>query len=265
MTRIFAALLALLPQAAPSWAGGDEAGLPLGMRTARILPGWLAEDGSRIAALELQLAPGWKTYWRSPGDSGFPPSFEWEGSRNLAGVSFHWPAPQAIRSGGAQELGYEGRLILPFTALPAQPGLPVDLALQADLGLCETICVPAHLQLAAPQAGAAPDPRILDALAQAPVPLEAQPGCSIDEIADGLRVRMTLPEGSADLAAIEVAGRDDLWISGATIEDGAGGRIATAELVGPEAAPFPLDAQTLRLTAVGPGGAVEMTGCRLGI
>ena len=29
------------------------------------------ENGAQMAAVELQLAPGWKTYWRSPGDAGY--------------------------------------------------------------------------------------------------------------------------------------------------------------------------------------------------
>ena len=30
-------------------------------------PGWRATDGTHIAALQITLAPGWKTYWRQPG------------------------------------------------------------------------------------------------------------------------------------------------------------------------------------------------------
>lgn len=255
MKRLLAVLIALTPAAAAAREAGP---LPLGLRSAQLLPGWTAQDGSRIAALELQLEPGWKTYWRSPGDSGLPPSFEWEGSDNLAGVTFHWPAPQAIQSGGAAELGYHERLVLPFTVRPAEAGAPIALAMQADLGLCENICVPAHLDLTAPPAGEAPDARILAALDAAPRLLADQPACRIEEIADGLRVTVALPK-AAELAALEVTSRDDLWISVAQIT----GAEATAELVGPEAAPFPLDPAHLRLTAIGAAGAVETTGCRL--
>ena len=248
------ALLALCPAA----AAAAKDGLPLGLRSAQLLPGWTAEDGSRVAALELLLEPGWKTYWRSPGDSGLPPSFDWSGSSNLGDVTLHWPAPEAIQSGGETELGYHERLVLPLTARPAAPGQPVGLTVEAELGLCENICVPAHLALTAPAAGTMPDPRITAALAAAPQPLAEQPACRIDEIADGLRVTIALPR-AADLAAIEVTSRDDLWISVAQIA----GAEATAELVGPEAAPFALDPAHLRLTAISAAGAVETTGCRL--
>ncbi|MEG4641374.1 protein-disulfide reductase DsbD domain-containing protein, partial [Paracoccus sp. APAP_BH8] len=43
-------------------------------------------EGHRMTALHLRLEPGWKTYWRSPGDAGVPPRFDWAASRNLAEV-----------------------------------------------------------------------------------------------------------------------------------------------------------------------------------
>ncbi|MFX4601211.1 protein-disulfide reductase DsbD domain-containing protein, partial [Acinetobacter baumannii] len=43
--------------------------------------------------LELRLEPGWKTYWRSPGDAGFAPRLDWSGSGNLAGATLSYPAP----------------------------------------------------------------------------------------------------------------------------------------------------------------------------
>ena len=59
---------------------------------ADLLTGWRLEDGRHAAAIRIRLDPGWKTYWRAPGDGGIPPSFDWQGARNLAGWSVHWPA-----------------------------------------------------------------------------------------------------------------------------------------------------------------------------
>ena len=44
--------------------------------------------------LEFKLEPGWKIYWRSPGDAGSPPSLNFEGSENLNTFQIHWPSPQ---------------------------------------------------------------------------------------------------------------------------------------------------------------------------
>src|SRR5690349_10273315 len=41
-------------------------------------------DGSKLMAfVEIALEPGWKTYWRSPGDAGLPPSLDWAKSGNV--------------------------------------------------------------------------------------------------------------------------------------------------------------------------------------
>ena len=65
-------LLTALPAAAQD--------LPQGLEAARFLPGWTDAEGRRVAALELVLEPGWKTYWRSPGDAGLAPVFDWKGN-----------------------------------------------------------------------------------------------------------------------------------------------------------------------------------------
>ncbi|MBI3441560.1 MAG: copper resistance protein, partial [Proteobacteria bacterium] len=35
------------------------------------------------AAVEVKLEPGWKTYWRTPGEAGLAPVFDWAGSTNF--------------------------------------------------------------------------------------------------------------------------------------------------------------------------------------
>lgn len=254
--RLSAPLIAALILPLPALAD-----LPPGLASARLLPGWTGDDGGRIAALELVLEPGWKTYWRSPGDTGLPPHFAWEGSANLDHARLHWPAPQAIRSGEVLEMGYHDRLVLPFTALPVDTHRPIDLALQISLGLCESICVPAHLDLVAPPPAPQPDPAILEALALEPQRLEDRPACTIAPIADGMQVTMTLPAPQVTLAAIELDDRPEIWVSGAEIHPGPDGPVARVDMVGPEGGPFDLDPQALRLTVIAEGGATEQSGC----
>src|SRR5690348_5603736 len=40
--------------------------------------------GAPLAGLEIILEPGWKTYWRNPGDGGLAPSFDFASSWNVA-------------------------------------------------------------------------------------------------------------------------------------------------------------------------------------
>ncbi len=70
--------------------------------------------------LHLKMKPGWKTYWRSPGDAGLPPQLSWEGSGNLAGTDFRWPAPHRFTLFGIETFGYDGEVVFPITAKPAQ-------------------------------------------------------------------------------------------------------------------------------------------------
>ena len=44
-------------------------------------------------ALDFNLKPGWKIYWRQPGDSGLPPNLDYKNSTNLKSLEFKWPFP----------------------------------------------------------------------------------------------------------------------------------------------------------------------------
>ncbi len=92
--------------------------------------------------LEFKLEPGWKIYWRSPGDAGLPPKPDWAGSRNLADATILWPAPERFELFGFDTFGYGGDVILPIDARPEHPGEALDLKLGVDYLVCEKICIP---------------------------------------------------------------------------------------------------------------------------
>ncbi len=133
--------------------------------------GWAEPDGRRIAALRMELAPGWKTYWRRPGAAGIPPRFDWSGSRNLADVRVVWPTPDIFDSFGMITIGYHDRMVLPLAITAEDPARPVRLRLTLDYGVCSDICVPARADLAldiAPGASADGEALIRAALSMAP-------------------------------------------------------------------------------------------------
>ncbi len=58
----------------------------------RLLSG--PQQGKNLTGgIEITLKPGWKTYWRTPGDSGLPPRFDFTKSDNVETVTVLWPAP----------------------------------------------------------------------------------------------------------------------------------------------------------------------------
>ena len=117
-----------------------------------------AEIGGRVfrAGVEIKLKPGWKTYWRYPGDSGIPPVFDFSKSQNVKTVTVLYPAPMRFADGaGGSSIGYTGNVILPIHIVPQDVGKPVTLRLKLDYAACEKLCVPAQAQLELVLTGAA--------------------------------------------------------------------------------------------------------------
>jgi DsbC/DsbD-like thiol-disulfide interchange protein len=114
---------------------------------ARLVEGGAGEGSTRLAGLELALDRGYKTYWRTPGEAGLPPSFDWSGSQNLKAVEVLWPAPRAFSEAGAQAFGYVDGVLLPIRVTPEREEEPVRLVLAVAYGVCKEICIPAEARI----------------------------------------------------------------------------------------------------------------------
>lgn len=123
---------------ASDWIAGHKS------RT-RLTAGAVANQ--HYAFVEIELAEGWKTYWRSPGDSGIPPRFEFGKSKNLASATVLYPAPKRITDKGETIVGYTGTVILPVLLSAADPAKPIELAADVQFGMCKDICVPTEAAL----------------------------------------------------------------------------------------------------------------------
>ncbi|WP_243372689.1 protein-disulfide reductase DsbD domain-containing protein [Microvirga solisilvae] len=108
------------------------------------------QGGNWLAGIEIALDPGFKTYWRNPGESGLPPSFDWSRSENVADVEVRWPAPKRHEDAAGVAYVYEQKAVLPVVVKPVEAGKPVKLALTIDYGICKDICIPAHAELNLP-------------------------------------------------------------------------------------------------------------------
>src|SRR5712671_4717696 len=104
--------------------------------------------GSRSGAVLLggiafQLQPGWKTYWRTPGDSGVPPRFDFSKSENVEAVTVLWPAPSKFDDGASgHSLGYHNQIVLPLRIVAKNTDKPVMLRADVNYAVCEKICIP---------------------------------------------------------------------------------------------------------------------------
>jgi suppressor for copper-sensitivity B len=98
--------------------------------------------------LEFQLDPGWKTYWRAPGEGGLPPRFDWSSSANLESVAVAWPAPRRFAIGGMESVGYSNHVILPIAATLTRPGEPLAARLSLQYAVCREICMLVEAKLA---------------------------------------------------------------------------------------------------------------------
>lgn len=236
---------------------------------AEIRPGWTTPAGTRIAALHLRLAPGWKTYWRVPGEAGIAPRFDWSASQNLGGLHIHWPRPEVFDQGGFRSIGYHDELVLPLEITPARPGRPIVLDGQIALGVCDDICVPVDLHVTAALRGeGARDPLIAGALATVARPareggLRGALRCSAEPAGRGLAVtlRATLPpQGAAEHMVMELpgarawVGETRTWREGADL-------MARAQVRAPRGEPLSLDRSQVLVTVLGGARALEHAGC----
>lgn len=101
-----------------------------------------------LAFIEIELSPGWKTYWRTPGDAGgLPPSFDWSQSSNLASANVLFPAPLRLTDKSGDTIGYKEHVIFPVEVRPTDAAKPIALKLDMQYGICKDICVPVEARL----------------------------------------------------------------------------------------------------------------------
>ena len=135
-----------------------------------------ALDAPLRAGVELKLAPGWKTYWRYPGDSGVPPRFDFAGSQNVKSVEVAWPAPHRFTDESGTNIGYKAAVVFPLRIVPQNAAKPVLLHLKLDYAVCEKLCVPAEGSAELTLDGAGPTFDEALAAAEATVPKHAKLG-----------------------------------------------------------------------------------------
>jgi suppressor for copper-sensitivity B len=179
----------------------------------RLLVGEVARTDSgpteAWAGLDVRLGSGWHTYWRSAGDAGAPPEFDWSGSRNIAGVTVEWPAPRRFTEQDIDTFGYDEHVLFPLRVRLQDRTAPAHLALKAVLFVCSVICTQQETQLESdiPTATRQPNDQAQIDEWRGSVPRETSPGLSITALRLDRQARPQLlleAQASPPLAAPDV-------------------------------------------------------------
>ncbi|MGM0906345.1 MAG: protein-disulfide reductase DsbD family protein [Pseudomonadota bacterium] len=100
-----------------------------------------AERNLLPALLHVELDEGWKTYWRSPGEGGIPPTFDWTKSSNINDIEWHWPVPSRYSIQGIDTVGYQGSLTFPLMIQLSPDARQANISGTLTMSSCTTVCV----------------------------------------------------------------------------------------------------------------------------
>jgi hypothetical protein len=195
----------------------------IGLKSVDIIRGWRQSDDIHIAAINIKLEDGWKTYWRVPGIGGIAPILNWEKSKNIKNISQIWPTPNIYNEYGLQTIGYKDELLLPLQIQPIDKKQPIHLSITIDFGICSDVCVPIQtaVEERLPERTSIGKKNILDTLEKAILSGNKSPfkivKCNIVPIKDGFEVNAFF-EGLASfdkdtLGVVEYPVKQNGWIN----------------------------------------------------
>ena len=210
---------------------------------ARLVAG--SVSGKPMAAVEIVLGEGWKTYWRIPGDAGgVPPVFDWSKSQNLESAKVLYPVPTRFSDKDGDTLGFKGSAIFPVAVTPKDATKPVGLVLVIEYGICREICIPVEAELSVelplgdagsllPAALAALErvPRLADAR-RSNDPKLIKTEVKLDNAHPSIVIEAEFPGGTAD-ASVYVESRNGVYIPLP--------KLGSAKAVGPDRLRYEID------------------------
>lgn len=123
---------------------------------------WAVNEGGRMrlvvlpattgetlqAALQIEPAPGWITYWREPGDAGIPPAISLDAASRMTPGEISFPVPKRIDNGDIRDIGYDAAVAFPFIIKGASAATDKVTA-NVFIGICRNICIPFQADLTA--------------------------------------------------------------------------------------------------------------------
>ncbi len=237
---------------------------------------WLETDGGRVrlvtsgrpddqgvfkGALQIDLKPGWKTYWRDPGGSGVPPTLDVSGSPDIASAELSFPPPQRFKDEYSNWAGYKHSVALPVKFITRASSQPARIEARVFLGVCKTICIPVQGQLVV-DAGETPDDPEAATVVQAALaalPSPARPDFSASTVISEpgkLLIEAKLPSGARQVDLFVASEHGYMFGAPERLEKDSGALFSVPVLERPAAAP---SEGALNYTLVTDAGSVEGT------
>lgn len=235
----------------------------------RLAYGWQRTDGAHVAAVVVDLAPGWKTYWRAADSNGLPPSFDWRGSDNAHSVQYLWPTPQVFATGSARTIGFERQLVLPVVIQPKKTGDAARLDLVMDYGICREICIPARGEASLDLASALPERDLIELALLSRPKTGASHGldtatCTVSPQGVDYELAAELSFGDAigevDVVMVE-AGDERIWVSEPDVTSTRNSVSLKADLLYFGDGAMAIDRSALRFTLLTSTGGIDVRGC----
>jgi len=184
-------------------------------------------NGRMKGVLEIDLQPGWKTYWKDPGASGIAPQIDISASMNVEGAAFSFPAPNRFREGEEVSTGYVDPVALPVTFKVEDPEKFTAIDADILLGICKEICVPVQAKLSVTPGGevGAADPVIAESYGRLPSAASAEFGLAgLRDNGELLVADAALPADAQGAELFVVAPKG--WLLGVPVLDASGERPA---------------------------------------
>ncbi|HET7872025.1 MAG TPA: protein-disulfide reductase DsbD domain-containing protein [Terriglobales bacterium] len=146
--RIPAFLIAiiLLACAASAQVSAKHASVELLSRDQGAAPG-----SDLMLGVHFLLEKGWHIYWINPGDSGQPPTLNWQLPTGFSVGEVEWPRPERMQpSPTLADYGYHDDVLLMIpvkVAASVAKDRPAEFVLDAKWLICREVCLPDRAQL----------------------------------------------------------------------------------------------------------------------
>lgn len=130
-------IIATTPSAyAEDWENFDQVKV-------KILQGLTSQKNEQYTTnlgIHFMLEPGWKMYWKHPGEVGRPTTIEVSSQSGIT-KQIYWPLPKVHDYYGYEIYGYDDEVIIPIEITGSEPD-DMIVNLHVEYGVCKDVCVP---------------------------------------------------------------------------------------------------------------------------